>query len=94
MTETDDAAPYAPLRERLSPLCGVVIAILAQVLMRDRIVLGPIFLAPVIETALGVALVLGDGVLHGQRRRMVYVRYAAGTRPRGVGDVLSDAADP
>ena len=75
MTEANDAAPYAPLRERLSPLCGVVIAILAQVLMRDRIVLGPIFLAPVMETALGLVLVVGDGVLHVQRRHMTYVRY-------------------
>ena len=75
MTDASDAVSYAPLRERLPPLCGVAVAILAQVLMRDRIVLGPLFLAPVVETTLAVVLILGDGVLRSQRHRMVYVRY-------------------
>ena len=76
MTETNSEAPYAPLRERLAPLCGVVVAVIAQVVMRDRIVLGPPYLAPVIETALVVVLVLGDGVLKAYRNRVGYVWYA------------------
>lgn len=63
VTETIGDAPYAPLRERLARLCGVVVAVIAQVVMRDRTVVGSHYLAPVIETALGVVLVLGDGVL-------------------------------
>ena len=63
MTETNGEAPYAPLRERLAPLCGVVVAIIAQVVMRDRIVLGPPYLAPVIEIALVVVLVLVLAIL-------------------------------
>jgi hypothetical protein len=76
VTATNGEAPYAPLRERLAPLCGVVVAVIAQVAMRDRIVLGPLYLAPVIETALVVVLVLGDGVLKTYRNRMGYVWYA------------------
>lgn len=76
VTETNGEAPYASLRERLAPLCGVVVAVIAQVAMRDRIVLGPLYLAPVIETALVVVLVLVDGVLKAYRNRMGYVWYA------------------
>lgn len=75
MSEPNLGASYAPLRARLAPLCGVVVAVLAQVLMRDRIVLGPLLLAPIIEITLGVVLVLGDSVLPAHRRRMGQVRY-------------------
>lgn len=70
------AGRFAPLGERLAPLAAVVVAILSQILMRDRIVLGPVLLAPVIEVTLGVVLILGDAVTRSQRHRMGYVRYA------------------
>ena len=76
MTETDDGARYAPLRDRLAPLGAVAVAVLSQVLMRDRIVLGPLLLVPITEVGLGVVIVLGDGVLRAHRHRMGYVRYA------------------
>ena len=75
MTETDDSARYAPLRNRLAPLVAVAVAVLSQVLMRDRIVLGPLLLVPTVEVGLSVVIVLGDGVLRAQRHRMGYVRY-------------------
>jgi len=71
-----DLVHSAPLSQRLAPLVAVVVAVLSQVLMRDRIVLGPLLLAPVAEVSLGVVIVLGDGVLHVGRRRMGYTRYA------------------
>jgi hypothetical protein len=71
-----DHARYAPLGERLAPLVAVVVAVLSQVLMRDRIVVGPLLLAPVIEVGLAVVILLGDGILHSQRERMGYARYA------------------
>ena len=70
-----DNALYAPLGERLAPLGAVAVAVLSQVLMRDRIVLGPLLLVPIIEVSLGVVLILGDGVLRAQRHRMGLVRY-------------------
>jgi hypothetical protein len=73
--ETNDAARYAPLRTRLAPLVAVIVALLAQVLMRDRIVLGPLLLAPIVETTLLVVLLLGEGVLQAYRHRMGGVRY-------------------
>ena len=76
MTGTNSDAPYAPLSARLAPLCGVVVAVIAQVVMRDRIVLGPPYLAPVVETALGVVLLLGEGVLKARHHLMGHVRYA------------------
>jgi hypothetical protein len=54
----------------------VAVAVLAQVLLRDRIVLGPLLLAPIIEVTLCVVLILGDGLLPAQRHRMGDVRYA------------------
>jgi uncharacterized membrane protein len=60
----------------LAPLGAVAVAVLSQVLMRDRIVLGPLLLVPIIEVGLGVVLILGDGVMHAHRHRMAYVRYA------------------
>jgi hypothetical protein len=75
VSETNGSARYAPLRERLAPLGGVAVAVLAQVLMRDRIVLGPPLLAPIVEITLGVVLLLGDGVLKAHRHRMGLVRY-------------------
>ena len=75
MNEADARTPYAPLRERLAPLGAVAVAVLSQVLMRDRIVLGPLLLAPIIEVGLGALLVLGEGVLRAHRHRMEYVRY-------------------
>jgi hypothetical protein len=67
---------YASLGARLAPLSAVAVAVLAQVLMRDRIVLGPVWLAPIIEVALGVTLLLGDSLLPAHRHRMGQVRYA------------------
>jgi hypothetical protein len=66
---------YAPLGERLAPLGAVAIAVLSQVLMRDRIAVGPILLVPIVEVGLGIVLVLGDGVLRAHRHRMGHVRY-------------------
>jgi hypothetical protein len=71
-----DDTPYASLRDRLAPLVAVSVAIAAQVLMRDRIVLGPLLLAPILEVTLGVVLLLGDSLLRSRRHRMSYVRYA------------------
>src|SRR3954454_4901896 len=70
-----DNERYASLAERLAPLGAVAVAVLSQVLMRDRIVLGPLLLAPIIEVGLGALLVLGEGVLRAHRHRMEYVRY-------------------
>ena len=70
-----DGVRYAPLAERLAPLMAVAVAVLSQVLLRDRIVVGPLLLVPVIETGLVVVLILGDGVLRKHRHRMGAVRY-------------------
>jgi uncharacterized membrane protein len=43
--------------------------------MRDRIVLGPLLLVPIIEIGLSVVLILGDGVLRAHQHRMGHVRY-------------------
>ena len=72
----DASGQYAPLTARLAPLSAVVVAMLAQVLMRDRIVLGPLLMVPVIEAVLVVAIILGDGLLRSQRRRVDLLRYA------------------
>src|SRR3954447_8653270 len=71
-----ESARYAPLGERLAPLGAVAVAVLSQVLMADRIVLGPPLLAPTLEVALGAVLILEDGVLRSHRNRMGLVRYA------------------
>ena len=76
MSVLADSARYAPLAERLAPLGAVAVAVLSQVLMRDRIAVGPLLLVPVIEVGLGVVLILGDGVLRAHRHRMGAVRYA------------------
>jgi hypothetical protein len=76
MTKRADATPYAPLRERLAPLLAVAVAVLSQVLMRDRISLGPTLLAPTVEVGLSVILILGDGALGVHRHRMRAVAYA------------------
>ena len=76
MSAPDEEVRYAPLVERLAPLVAVVVAVLSQVLMRDRIVLGPLLLAPVVEVALVVAIILGDGALRSRRRRVDLLRYA------------------
>ena len=76
MTEADAGEQYAPLTARLAPLSAVVVAVLAQVLMRDRIVLGPLLLAPLVEVVLVVAIILGDGARRSQRRRGDLLRYA------------------
>ncbi|MFZ2013891.1 MAG: hypothetical protein WAV00_08730 [Nocardioides sp.] len=76
MSEAANERRYAPVRERLAPLTALTFAIFSQVLMRDRIVPGPLLLAPVVEVSLGVVLILGDGVTRSQRHRMGYVRYA------------------
>ena len=55
---------------------AVAVAVLSQVLMRDRIVVGPPLLVPIIEVGLGVVLILGEGVLQAHRHRMGHVRYA------------------
>ena len=67
---------YASLGTRLAPLSAVTVAVLCQVLMRDRIVVGPPLLVPVVEVALGVALILADGLLLAERRRAGFLRYA------------------
>jgi len=72
----DASGRYAPLTARLAPLSAVVVAMLAQVLMRDRIVLGPLLMVPVIEAVLVVAIIVGDGLLRSQRRRVDLLRYA------------------
>jgi hypothetical protein len=71
-----ESARYAPLGERLAPLGAVAVAVLSQVLMADRIVLGPLLLAPALEVGLGAVLLLEDGVLRAHRHRMGLVRYA------------------
>ena len=76
MSAPHDDMPYASLRDRLAPLIAVTVAITAQVLMRDRIVLGPLLLAPIVEATLGVVLLLGDSLLRSHRHRLSYVRYA------------------
>jgi hypothetical protein len=50
---SESGEQYATLPARLAPLGAVAVAVLAQVVMRDRIVLGPLLLAPVIEITLG-----------------------------------------
>ena len=76
VNESHDVAHYAPLRARLAPLCAVAVAVLAQVSMRDRIVLGPLLLVPIIETALCLVLLVGDGIFRVPRRHLKLVRYA------------------
>lgn len=73
---TEPPTPYPTLGTRLAPLSAVAVAVLAQVLMRDRIVLGPPLLVPTVEVALCVALVIVDGVLVAERRRAGVLRYA------------------
>lgn len=75
MTDVNDDAGYAPLSERLAPLAGVTVAVIAQLALRDRIVLGPKGLAPAVEIALGVVLLLGEGVLRAHRHLLGRVRY-------------------
>lgn len=66
---------YPSLGTRLAPLSAVVVAVLAQATMRDRIVVGPPALAPVVEGALCVGLVVFDGALLTERRRADVLRY-------------------
>jgi len=70
-----DPTPEAPLSDRLAPLLAVAVAVLSQVLMRDRITLGPTLLVPTVEVGLGIVLILGDGLLRAHRHRMGAVRY-------------------
>lgn len=44
--------------------------------MRDRIVLGPLFLVPALEVLLAVTLLVGDGLMGMSRRRAGLLRYA------------------
>ena len=74
MAEANDVG-YAPLSERLAPLAGVAVAVVAQLAMRDRIVLGPRGVAPAVEITLGVVLLLGEGVLRAHHRFLGRVRY-------------------
>lgn len=67
---------YASASARLAPLAAVAVAVAAQVLMRDRIVLGPLFLVPALEVLLAVALLIGDGLMGMPRRRAGVLRYA------------------
>ena len=76
MSDADAGARSASLADRLAPLSAVVVAVLAQILMRDRIVLGPPLLVPVIEIALVVAIVFGDVVLRTGRGVVRLLRYA------------------
>ena len=76
MSDASAGPRYAPLSARLAPLLAVVVAVLAQVLMRDRIVLGPLLLVPVVEVAVVLAIVVGDGALPAQRHRVDLLRYA------------------
>jgi hypothetical protein len=76
VSDAFDGRRYARLRERLAPLSAVALAVLAQLLMRDRIVLGPLLLAPVVEIILGVVLLLGDGFLPAHRHLLGPVRVA------------------
>ena len=76
MTDAPDDRPYATPSTRLAPLAAVVVAVAAQLLMRDRIVLGPLLLVPIIEIALVLVLVVGDGLLGMRRRHAGLVRYA------------------
>jgi len=76
VSEADAGHRYASLGARLAPLSAVAVAVLAQVLMRDRIVLGPILLAPIIEVALVVVIIVVDGVLKVPHRLVGLLRYA------------------
>jgi hypothetical protein len=76
VSDTDADPRYAPLSTRLAPLSAVALAVLAQVLMRDRISIGPRGLAPVIEVALVISIVVGDAVLGAHPRRVGFLRYA------------------
>ena len=76
MSEASADRRYAPLSARLAPLLAVAVAVLAQVLMRDRIALGPLLLVPVIEVVLLLAIILGDEALPAQRHRVDLLRYA------------------
>ncbi|WP_456825793.1 hypothetical protein [Cellulomonas sp. P5_E12] len=76
MSEASADRRYAPLGARLAPLIAVAVAVLAQVLMRDRIALGPLLLVPVIEFVLVVAIILGDEAMPAQRHRVDLLRYA------------------
>lgn len=67
---------HAPLRARFAPLGAVAVAVTAQVLMRDRITLGPLLLVPVVEVALVVAIIVVDSAGRAGRRRVVPLRYA------------------
>jgi len=75
VTDVNDDAGYAPLSERLAPLAGVTVAVIAQLALRDRIVLGPKGLAPAVEIVLGIVLVLGEGVLRAHAHLLGRVRY-------------------
>lgn len=76
MSESDAGTRSAPLSARLAPLSAVAVAVLAQLLMRDRIALGPILLVPIIEVALVVVIIVVDGVLGASRRLVDLLRYA------------------
>lgn len=76
MSESDAGPRSAPLSARLAPLSAVAVAVLAQLLMRDRIALGPILLVPIIEVALVVVIIVVDGVLGASRRLVDLLRYA------------------
>src|SRR3954471_9965124 len=75
VSQAADQTRYAPLSDRLAPLLAVAVAVLSQVLMRDRITLGPTLLVPTVEVGLGIVLILGDGLLRAHRHRMGAVRY-------------------
>ncbi|MEN0128739.1 MAG: hypothetical protein AAGC49_04815 [Brevundimonas sp.] len=76
MSDAPDDRPYATPSTRLAPLAAVLVALAAQLLMRDRIVLGPPLLAPIVEVALCLVLAVGDGLLGMRRRHAGRVRYA------------------
>ena len=76
MSDASSDRPYATPSTRLAPLAAVVVAVAAQLLMRDRIVLGPLLLVPIIEIALVLALAVGDGLLGMRRRHARRLRYA------------------
>jgi hypothetical protein len=78
VSEAQPDAYYASLAARLAPLMAGAVAVVAQVSMRDRIVLGPLQLAPIIEVLLGVMLLLGDGILRTHHHHLAKIRYALG----------------
>ncbi|WP_051274340.1 hypothetical protein [Cellulomonas sp. URHD0024] len=73
---TESPAPYPTVGTRLAPLSAVAVAVLSQVLMRDRIAVGGRFVVPMIELVLAITLIAVDGVVPAERRRAGIVRYA------------------